>query len=187
MTEFLPSNPTLKNLDMGGNRFNAQDIRYISDALRQNKTLRELNLRSNDGDDWDQNWDTLESVIFDCESLNSAYDSNHHCLLKISEISRTAMFNIYDDPVLNRRKKLYYILSRRNRHRSNAAHFETANIGIKHIPQILSLLKPFSEHYLNDENGRREKKEVHPLSIVFEIMRDWKMPELYNLDHMDEG
>jgi len=175
MTEFLSSNPSLKNLDMGGNRFNTQDIDYISNALRQNKTLRELNLRSNHGsDDW---YYTLESVVFDCESLNGAYDSNHHCLLKIS---RTAKFNIYDDPVLNRRKKLYNILSTRNRQRENAACFEYDEIGIKHIPQILSMLKLFSEHHVDEEDGWQEVNEVCPLSIAFEIMRDWKMPELYN-------
>ena len=74
----------------------------------------------------------------------------------------------------------------RNTKRENAAFFELDGIGIKHIPQILSLLKPFSEHHSHDENGRQEKIEVNPLSVTYEIMRDWRMPELYNLDRMDE-
>ena len=93
---------------------------------------------------------------------------------------------------MNRRKKIYNILSTRNRNRENAAYFESDNIGIKHMPQILALLKPFSVHYLGnyddkeddevDSEDGKEDDEVEPLSIAYEIMRDWKMPELYNLD-----
>ena len=81
---------------------------------------------------------------------------------------------------------LYTILSTRNGQRKHAAYFESDHISIKHIPQILALVKPFSEHYLNDRGGALGEDEVEPLSILYEIMRDWKMPELYNfLDKMD--
>ena len=57
---------------------------------------------------------------------------------------------------------------------------------MKHIPQILALLKPFYEHCLDDYEGK-DYDVVEPLSIAYEIMRDWKMPELYNcLDVMEE-
>ena len=49
------------------------------------------------------------------------------------------------------------------------------------------MLKLFSEHYLHDENRMQEESEVNPLSIAFELMRDWKMPELYNLESMEES
>jgi len=39
---------------------------------------------------------------------------------------------------------------------------------------------------MHDEMGRRDNEEVNPLSIAYEIMRDWKMPELYNFDTMVE-
>ena len=90
------------------------------------------------------------------------------------------------DPIWNRRKKIYTILSRRNRSRKNAAHFDSDGIGIKQIPQVLSLLKPFSEHHLHDKDAIQGVDEVVPLSVAYEIMRDWKMPELYNLEPMDE-
>ena len=96
-------------------------------------------------------------------------------------------FNKCNDPVKNRRKKIYNILSTRNRRRNNAAYFESDGIKIKHIPQILASLKLLSEHYLGDEHGSQHEDEVKPLSIAFEIMRDWKIPELYNnLDQMEE-
>ena len=72
--------------------------------------------------------------------------------------------------------------------RQNAAHFESDDISIKHIPQILSILKPFSEHALyNEDYDTGDEHEVTPLSIAYEILRDWKMPELYSyLDRVDE-
>ena len=74
----------------------------------------------------------------------------------------------------------------RNRNWQSAAYFESNGIGIKRVPRILALLKPFSEHYLK-EFGSKDHDEVEPLSIAYEIMRDWKMPELYSyLDVMDE-
>jgi len=121
--------------------------------------------------------------------LNAAYHSNHHCNLYLYGVginSNIRKFNTCDDSAKNRRKKIYNILSTRNRNRENAAYFESHHIGINHIPQILSLLVPFSQHHLHDINGRQEKDEVKPLSIAFEILRDWKMPELYNMDKMDE-
>ena len=158
-------------------------------ALKQNTTLRELDLETDDDNTID--WDILDSAVFNPTSLNGTYDSNHYCKITVHERDMTSImgnFNTYDDPILNRRKKLYNILSTRNRQRRNAAYFESENIGIKHIPQILSLLKPFSEHYLHADNGLRKRGEVKPLSIAFEILRDWNMPQLYyGLNVMDEG
>eukprot|EP00956_Cyclotella_meneghiniana_P002914 scaffold3474_cov50-Cyclotella_meneghiniana.AAC.3 len=184
MSEFLLSNPSLVELDLIDNPFNEQDIVYIADALRHNTTLRLLRFRFPDPP---TNWNLLESAIFDSTSLNAAYDSNHHCRLYIYEPgSYIRRFNTCDDPELNRRKKIYTLLSKRNSRRENASFVELDGIGIKHIPQILSLLKTFSEHHLHDGYGIQGEDEVKPLSIAYEIMRDWRMPELYNLDQMEE-
>lgn len=184
MSEFLSSNPSLVHLNLCGNPFDRQDIVYIADALRNNKTLCHLELS---GRNILNHCHLLDSVIFDRTSLNAAYESNHHCEIKIwgSGISSdTENFNAYDDTIMNRNKK---ILSSRNRNRENAAYFDSDDISIKHIPHILSVLKPLSRRN-RDRSGNRTKgeDEVKPLSIVYEIMRDWKMPELYNLDVMGE-
>eukprot|EP00956_Cyclotella_meneghiniana_P024099 scaffold48075_cov39-Cyclotella_meneghiniana.AAC.1 len=190
MSDLLASNPSLKLLDLRWNPINEQDIVYMADAIRNNTSLRKLLFGFDDPSEFPGNWHLLASTVFDQTSLNSAHDSNHHCHLNL-EISGIqthpiSRFNMYEDPILNRRKKIYNILSAWNRKRENAAYFESDNISIKHMPQILALLKPFSKHYLDDEEGK-EDDEVEPLSIVYEIMRDWKMPELYNyLDVMEE-
>eukprot|EP00956_Cyclotella_meneghiniana_P014351 scaffold21464_cov49-Cyclotella_meneghiniana.AAC.3 len=194
MLEFLSSNPSLKEFMIEGDPFDPffseDEIVYIADALRNNNTLRRLQLKSHR--EPPNNIHILESVVFNRSSLNAAFHSNHHCNLTLSgygnygETSDIHKFNTCNDPVMNRRKKIYNILSTRNRNRENAAYFESYSISIKHMPQILALLKPFAEHYLHDENGRQEDDEVKPLSIAFEILRDWKMPELYDMDKMDE-
>eukprot|EP00956_Cyclotella_meneghiniana_P039790 scaffold179441_cov26-Cyclotella_meneghiniana.AAC.1 len=187
MSEFLLSNPSLDELYLSDNPFNEQDIVYIADALRHNTTLCRLDFRFRDPP---TNLYLLESAIFDSTSLNAAYYSNHHCRLYLDGYDRMTSidykFNTYREPKLNRQKKIYTLLSKRNRCRENASFFEQDGIGIKYIPQILSLLKPFSEHHLHHYDGIRGEDEVKPLSIAYEIMRDWRMPELYNLDQMDE-
>eukprot|EP00956_Cyclotella_meneghiniana_P028118 scaffold64868_cov22-Cyclotella_meneghiniana.AAC.1 len=188
ISDFLSSNPSLSKLNLRWNPFNDQDFVYIADALRNNTSLRELMFGFDDPYVLPDNWHILASVVFDGTSLNLAYDSNHHCHLRIFRFDAypISRFNMYQDPIMNRRKKIYYILSARNRNRENAAYFESDNIGIKHIPRILALLESFSEHYLDDYEGK-EDDEVEPLSIAYEILRDWKMPELYNfLDVMEE-
>eukprot|EP00956_Cyclotella_meneghiniana_P025226 scaffold52200_cov37-Cyclotella_meneghiniana.AAC.2 len=187
MSEFLSSNPSLEELDLSNNSFNERDIVYIADAPRHNTTLRSLHFRFRLRFRVPPtNLYLLESAIYDSTSLNAAYDSNHHCRLFLhmpgSDIYK---FNTYDYPTLNRRKKIYTLLSKRTRRRENASFFEQDGIGIKHIPQILSLLKTFSEHSI-ETGGRREDDEVKPLSIAYEIMRDWRMPELYYLDQMEQ-
>eukprot|EP00956_Cyclotella_meneghiniana_P015726 scaffold24401_cov42-Cyclotella_meneghiniana.AAC.2 len=185
MSEFLSCNPSLSELSLCNNALNEQDIVHMSNSLRQNTTLRKL-LITHESPPY--NWDLLDSIIFDSSNLNTAYYSNHHvCLEYINNFySEVEEFNTCNDPIWNRRKKIYTILSRRNRSRTNAALFDSDGIGIKQIPQVLSLLKPFSEHHLHDEHAIQGDDEVVPLSIAYEIMRDWRMPELYNLDPMDE-
>eukprot|EP00956_Cyclotella_meneghiniana_P008440 scaffold11362_cov37-Cyclotella_meneghiniana.AAC.2 len=190
ISDLLSSNPSLRILDLRGNPFSGQDIVYIADALRNNTSLRNLRLGLSPNRVLPGNWPPLLPIVFDQTSLNSAYDSNHLCHLEILspqfQTHPVSKFNKYEDPTLNRRKKIYHILSTRNRNRENAAYFEYDDIGIIHMPRILALLKPFSEHHLDDKEGK-EDDEVEPLSIAYEITRDWKMPELYNyLDVVEE-
>eukprot|EP00956_Cyclotella_meneghiniana_P038928 scaffold162300_cov20-Cyclotella_meneghiniana.AAC.1 len=126
ISDFLSSNPSLRELDLRWNPFNEQDIIYIADALRNNNSLRKLRFGFDDPYILPHNWYLLASIVFDQTSLNSAYDSNHHCHMEISPITYPIdKFNMYQDPILNRRKKIYNILSTRNRNQENAAHFES--------------------------------------------------------------
>eukprot|EP00956_Cyclotella_meneghiniana_P016374 scaffold25832_cov60-Cyclotella_meneghiniana.AAC.8 len=208
--DFLVSCPSLKSLWFYGDQLSDGDIVIMQDALRNNKTLTRLSLNFRDPPN-DIDLHCLVPFVFDRTSLNSAYESNHHCLLEVcywdNDVHYRRQINT-GNAMWNRRKKIYIILSTRNINRRNAAHFESDDIGIKHIPQILSILKPFSEHALhneysdigeehevvtpfsiayNEDSDIGDEQEVTPLSIAYEILRDWKMPELYSyLDRVDE-
>ena len=128
ISNLLLSNPSLRALDLEDNPFNEQDIVYIADALRNNTSLRELSLGSDHDHVLPGNWQLLPSIVFDQTNLNSAYDSNHHCHLVIEspqfqpcQTYPNSKFNKYEDPMKNRREKIYHILSTRNRNRENAA------------------------------------------------------------------
>lgn len=180
--EFLQSNPSLKKLTFFDNPFSDEDLVHVQTALQSNTTLCQLRFEI---DALPNTWRRLVSLVFDCTSLNAAYDSNHCCCLEgflTGNSIHRKYFNSGTLPGWNRRKKIYTILSMRNANRHNAAYFESDRISIKHLPQILSILKPFSEHTLhNEDDDIGDHDDVKPLSIVYEIMRDWKMPELYNL------
>jgi len=47
MSEFLSSNPSLKEFTVDGNTFNGQDLVYIADTMMNNTTLRKLSLELN--------------------------------------------------------------------------------------------------------------------------------------------
>jgi len=185
ISRFLAANPRLKRLDLSRNPLSRQDIIYISDALKHNTNLRRLDI-----EDMDVELGNLSFVIFDDSSMNAAYATNHYCKIETTDSSDSFhMFNRYNHPKYNMRKKIYYVLSKRHQSRENASCFDSEGIDIKHLPNILAILKPYSEHYLEAgefPTRKRESIEVEPLSIVYEIMRGWRMPELYNfLDKMD--
>jgi len=185
--EFLQSNPSLKKLMLFDNPLSGEDFVHMQTALQNNTTLLQLTYEL---DTLPITWRRLISVVFDRTSLNAAYESNHHCCVKGFSHNNGKIcykyFNTGSHPEWNRRKKIYTILSMRNMNRQNAAHFESENMGIKYLPQILSILKQFSEHNLHNEDDDVGDHDVKPLSIVYEIMRDWKMPELYNLALLNE-
>ena len=183
MSRFLAANPRLKRLDLSRNPLGRQDIIYISDALKHNTNLRRLDIKN-----MDVELGNLSFVIFDDSSMNAAYTTNHYCKIETTDSSDSYMFNRYNDPKLNMRKKIYYVLSKRHQSRENASCFDSEGIDIKHLPNILAILKPYSDHHLEADifTRKQESIEVVPLSIVYEIMRGWRMPELYNfVDKMD--
>eukprot|EP00956_Cyclotella_meneghiniana_P031142 scaffold80795_cov76-Cyclotella_meneghiniana.AAC.3 len=183
MAEFLASNPLLACLDLSKNPFTHQDVILIADAIKHNTTLRVLKLCTN----LDQSY-LFDSLVFDDTSLNALYHSNHSCKIRHSfshQPFRDLDLNPYHDRNLNLKRKIYTLLSRRNRQNENAACFDSEGIMIKHLPHILSLLKPYSEHNYCDQWFPADADEVKPLSITYEIMKGWKMPELYNLCKVD--
>ena len=86
--------------------------------------------------------------------------------------------NLSTTPKQNRTQKLYHLLSLRNREGSNVRHLNSEfgdededEITLKLVPRVLESVHRCSEGY--------RPTTVRPLSIMYEILRGWKMPELY--------
>ncbi len=66
----------------------------------------------------------------------------------------------------NRDRKIYSILSSRNKTISNVQHFD--DIDVKLLPNVLESVQRYSKYAT-----RWHKHESKPLSIVYEVMRKW--------------
>ena len=78
-------------------------------------------------------------------------------------------------PMDSRADKIYHLLSLRNREGSNVQHlnleFEDDD-SLALVPRVLESV----HRYSRDGQGQNS---VHPLTIMYEILRSWKMPELH--------
>ena len=114
----------------------------------------------------------MRKAEFDPTSLNSAANSNHTC-----HIVKASKFNgrQYDDrlePKQVRQKKIYYMISERNRKCSNVQHFD--RVPVEYLPDMLGSIQQYSEYHVGDAAPDKRDKDVTTLSMVYEIMRFWE-------------
>lgn len=183
--EFLTSNPSLRRLKLWGIYFTDQNIVWAARTLRHDSNLRYI-LLSGDRNSWigqdyvnHNDWDPLSRMEFDKSSLNAVHASKHLCQIDISHCKSrelgTEKWNSYNDPKLNRRKKLYCMLSEMNSGNSTVHKLVSEGIRTNHLPQLLSIVKSLSEHYVEEESGIPDTIKVEPLLIVHEILLGWQM------------
>ena len=170
LADFLATNPRLKELDLSENNLNVRDAELIFNALRSNTTLRELRIPDN-------NIKAFRPVLWDNISLNEAADANHVCFISsdcfIPNYRSNIVFsdwNSLEVKQFNRGKKIYKLLSLRNKTMSNTQYF--GDIDVKILPNILEAVQKnyyssFTKYYFWVD------PKVDPLSIVYEIMRKW--------------
>jgi len=105
--------------------------------------------------------------------LNAAAASNHTCYIDGVKLSG---YNDWGDISEHRATKLYSILLTRNKEESNVHHLnlEFGDDSVKFAPKVLECVHGYSK-----EGTPPMKKLVTPLSIIYEILRGWRMPELY--------
>ena len=112
LADILATNPILKELHLDDNRLDDKDATSIASALKHNTNLRCLGLLENEITD--SGLDALRKAEFDPASLNSAYDSNHTChIYGVSRFNGSWSHRL--EPKQVRQKKIYHILSERNR------------------------------------------------------------------------
>ena len=190
ISDFIAKNPPLKELSLENNNLNDDDAVLISRALKHNTNLKRLNLCGNNFTEI--GFDALQNAVNDTTSLNTVSDSNHTCYIEgidsgdilgnvdlHSDSGYTA--SVYSHTArYNRRRKLYHLLSVRNRDGTNLHHLnlefgddDDHDDSIKLVPKVLESVS----HYSREQEGNTAW--VSPLSIMFEVLRSWKMPELY--------
>ena len=168
VTAALAINPQLGTLYITDNRLNDRDAELIARALKQNTNLHKLYLGENNITA--AGFETIQAVIYNPSSLNAMEACNNTCYVDCvggnDNISGLT-------PQQRRRRKLYKMLSARHAASSNARHLnaELGELGIiKLVPRVLERIHQCS--------GDRST-DTPPLSLFFELMKSWKMPELY--------
>ena len=171
----------LRTLTLRGNQLDDNDAIAIAGALKQNTILQTLDLGNNNLTK--RGWAALRKAEFDDTSLNSAADSNHTCAidyplggdgiqgLDTSEMNGDPSSELTLSPSFVRRKKIYSVLSSRNRRCSNVGHFD--DVPVECLPNMLSTIQQYSEYHIGDSDISQGVHDVNPLSLVYEICRYW--------------
>ena len=173
--DLLVTNPPLKDLFLENNLLDDKDALQIAHALKQNTKLQNISLGQNDITDIGR--DALRNVIFDTTSLNTVANSNHSCSIEGLgfEGYNDVDFHV-DNPYARRGKKIYSLLTSRHREGINVRHLnsEFDDESLKLVPKVLE-----SVHHYDTYTIPGARNRVHPLSLIYEILRGWKMPTLY--------
>ena len=169
---------------MQRNQFDDNDALSITKALKQNLYLRQLDLRYNNITK--VGWKALGKAEFDNTSLNAAAYSNHTCAIEYpsvedddeirgvdtSEMNNNPLSEMHLHPRYVRQKKIYSALSKRNRELSNVGHFE--DVPVELLPDMLQSIQRYSHYRVGDPDISQGFGDVKPLSIVYEVCRNWE-------------
>ena len=182
ISDFLTKNPILETLILSGNQLNDNDAFDISDVLKRNKELAILDLTQNNITK--TGWKALRKAEFDNTSLNTAADSNHTCNIRyppvnsdviegldISEMNGN-LHPVRFEPKYVRQKKIYTVLSTRNRNCSNVGNFD--DLPVELLPDMLDSIHKYSNYSTSVLKTSQGSGDVNPLSIVYEVCRHWE-------------
>lgn len=161
LSDYLATNPALRELSLYNNRLDDNDATLIAAALGKNTNLRRLWLEENEFTHVGEI--ALCNAVFDCASLNSVSESNHTCFIE-GVFGADANHHRLED-FENRAGKIYRLLSDRNRDGTNAAHLDS-ELGdgcLKLAPLVLSCVQRCASVVVGQQVG--------PLSIKYEILR----------------
>ncbi|EJK70935.1 hypothetical protein THAOC_07667 [Thalassiosira oceanica] len=182
--DFLSANPPLKNLSLWDNRLTDDDALNIAVALQSNTNLRFLDLENNtlteEGKDvmyhqaiFGISPSDLSKLITVYEAnLNSVSGANHTCEIEGISGRKTFMMNNRDKSAKwNRSRKLFCLLARRHLDDRNMTQLESefSEDGAGLLPHVLACINTYATDYQAKFN----------LSLLFELARDWKTPEMY--------
>jgi len=175
--DYIASNPPLRRLNLANNNLNDEDAILISRALKHNNNLQVIKLKDNDITGIGRN--ILLKAIYDNTSLNSVSDCNHTCNIEGFDYYYFVA-NVDCRNRTNRRSKVYNMLSLRNREGSNVHHLNLEwgdDDSLILVPHVLECVQKTGACVY--EHRQEDDEEVAPLSVMYEILRSWKMPALF--------
>jgi hypothetical protein len=178
LANFLATNPMLKELDLANNSLSDDCVDLLANALRSNRSLRGLNFHGNAIGDAGK--EAFRLVLYSDSSLNSIADSNNSCSVEEVGFDHWNEYHIWKDNArheapesFNRARKIYRLLSERNKSisTSNVQHFD--DIDIKILPDMLTAVQTYATVVHPTDHHRAGYCRVEALSIVYEVMRKW--------------
>ena len=148
--------------------------------MKHNNNLQYISLDGNNITDVGNH--ALSNAVYDPTSLNSLANCNHTCHIHGLNWSDDIPSNLLGSTLnSNRARKMYHLLSARNKVEFNVNHLnlefgdENENDeSLKLVPRVLESVNRYDSNWESTDY-------VPPLSITYEILRGWKMPELYEL------
>jgi len=184
ISDYIASDSPLKNLFFSDNMLNDDDAILIARSLQQNTNLSKFILDNNNLTDTGAG--ALCKAAYDPSSLNSISDCNHTCVIKINGYVPIGLIDdddgkVISSPIDRRGAKIYRLLSERNEDGNNVQHLnsefnnedEENNNSLKLVPKVLECVQKYHGCTTASQGY------VPPLSILYEVLRGWKMPELY--------
>ncbi|EJK61754.1 hypothetical protein THAOC_17700, partial [Thalassiosira oceanica] len=200
---FLSKNPLLERLILRGNRLANDDAHHIGLALKSNTNLRYLSLEGNDipieGRLAVYMLAVLGSSLSDPSDLNSLRKTtlidvsvaNHTCEIRgifgsddVTNVedesedwnTKNFMNNNSKSARWNRGGKLFWLLVARHRKGTNVSQLEPefSEDGMGLVPHVLACISTCSTYWKRTDFTARWN-----LSVLFEVVRDWKGPEMY--------
>ena len=197
--DFLSTNPPLERLFFWGNRLNDDDALNIAVALQSNTHLIHLSLYNNELTENGKSIFYHQSVLgvspLDLSALqsisgvnmNSVSGANHTCNIhgipncthQVDWISeKTFMNDSSKSSKWNRRRKLLWLLEKMHHDGVNmtqiVSEFSEDDLGL--VPQVLACINTYATDY-------GSVASIYNLSLIFELARDWKTPEMYQFRH----
>ncbi|EJK62685.1 hypothetical protein THAOC_16693 [Thalassiosira oceanica] len=188
--DFLSTNPPIKELSLNDNRLDDNDAFHIGEALLSNTQLRLLNLRGNALTKKGKRVTRLRSTFgisppdisalqsISDANLNAVSRANHTC--KIQGISNQVK-NLFNDghrsAKVVRGMKLFSLIWHRHREDQTTSQLQSEFLdeGVKLVPHVMACINTYAAKF--------PKRKC--LSVLFELARDWKTPEMYQLRHSE--
>ncbi|KAL7451930.1 hypothetical protein ACHAWC_003684 [Mediolabrus comicus] len=185
LANLLATNPPLQKLGLEDNGLVDNDAEALANALRSNTTLRSLDV-FDENTISDAGKEAFRLVLYNDSSLNSIADSNHSCIVAglyhSADLNMESAVGLYPfggwnvdgkPESFNRARKIYNLLSQRNKSKStsNVQHFD--DVDVKILPSMLKAAQRYASVVHPYDRFLPGFCRVEPLSIVYEVMRKW--------------